>query len=138
MTDRQSQIRQTGSHDTSSARALSRWKHLGGQGASSGGDPTSRTLWAPLGGPPGLDTWGTQEAPAGLKGTLPSPLGLPTLLPGRSHLAWPPKVTGQTPAYYSTREPACQGRGGRGCGSAAVGRCGSLCGFSLKDSTLPS
>lgn len=81
---------------------------------------------------------GAQGAPAGPKGTLPPPLGLPTLLPGRSHLAWPPKVTGQTPAYYSAREPACQGRGGRGCGSAVAGQCGSLCGFSIKDSTLPS
>lgn len=132
--DRQTEPDQTDRlHDTSSAApcpAGNTW----GVREQVQGRPRRRTLWAPS-GPPGLDTWGTQEAPAGLKARCPLPLGLPTLLPGRSHLAWPPKVTGQTPAYYSTREPATRGRG-PGCGSAAVGRCGSLCGFSLKDSLL--
>lgn len=70
-----------GSHDTSSARALSRWKHLGGQGAGSWGDPASRTLWAALGGPPGLDTWGAQGLPVGLKGAPASSTWAPDSAP---------------------------------------------------------
>ena len=113
-----------GSHDTSSARALSHWKHLGGHGAGSGGDPASRTLWAALGGPPGLDTWGAQGAPAALKGT-PDPS---SRAPDSAPRLLPPRMAAQ--GHWSDpgplQRPGARGPGTRGPGVWVRG-CGMVC-----------
>lgn len=136
--NRQSQSRRTGALDPTTA-ALHAPCPPGNTGVGRGRGQGETPAAADAVGTPRQTSPGwprgrcTRGAPAGLKGVPTLPLGLLTLLPVRCGLAQPPKDAGQTPAHCSAPGPACQGRGCPGCG-----RRESLCGFSLKDSTLPS
>lgn len=92
-----------------------------------------RTPWAPLGGPPRSGPTGHSGGTCGPeRRTHPSPWA-----PDPAPCPLRPRTAAQgrwsDPGHCSAPGPACQGRGDLGCG-----RRGSLCGFSLKDSTLPS